>query len=64
MKIAEIFNMYFANSTDELELTENKVNLSFSENIEGPNEKAVHEYKNHPNIKRSSVNCHLKLCLN
>ena len=48
VKIAEMFNEYFANITDELGLTENKANLSFSENIEDPIAKAVHKYKNHP----------------
>ena len=61
MKIAKGFNEYFANITDELELTEYKANLSFSENVEDPFEKAVYKYKNHPNIKRSSSNGHLKL---
>ena len=36
VKIAEVFNEYFANSTDELGLTKNKANLSSSENIEDP----------------------------
>ena len=52
VKITEVFNEYFANITDELGLTENKANLSFSENIEDPIEKAVHKYKNHPSIKK------------
>ena len=44
MKIAEVFNEYFANITDELELTENTANLSFSENIEESIDKAVQKY--------------------
>ena len=52
VKIAEVFNEYFENITYELGLTENKANLSFSENIENPIEKAVHKYKNHPSIKK------------
>ena len=52
VKITEVFNEYFANITDELGLNEKKANLSFSENIEDPIEKAVHKYKNHPSIKR------------
>ena len=51
VKIAEVFNEYFANITDELGLNEKIANLSLSENIEDPIEKAVHKYKNHPSIK-------------
>ena len=51
MKIAELFNEYFAKITDELELTENKSNLSFSENIEDPIDKAIQTCKSHPSIK-------------
>ena len=50
MKIAELFNEYFANITDELELIENKANLSFSDNIEDPIDKVAQKYKNHPSI--------------
>ena len=52
VKIAEVFNEYFANITDELGLNEKIANLSLSENIEDPIEKAVHKYKNHPSIKK------------
>ena len=52
MKIAEVFNEYFANITDELGLNEKIANLSLSENIEDPIEKAVHKYKNQPSIKK------------
>ena len=52
VKIAEVLNEYFANITDELGLNENKANLSFSEIIVDPIEKAVHKYKNHPSIKK------------
>ena len=52
VKIAEVFNEYFANITNELGLNEKKANLSLSENIEDPIEKAVHKYKNHPSIKK------------
>ena len=64
MKIAEVFNEYFANITDELELTENTANLSFSENIEDSIDKAVQKYKNHPRIKRSIIRFHLEIDLN
>ena len=47
-----MLNEYSANVTDELGLTENKANLSFSETIEDPIEEAVHKYKNHPSIKK------------
>ena len=36
VKIAEVFNEYVANITDELGLTENKAKHSFSENMEDP----------------------------
>ena len=52
VKIAEVFNEYFANINDELGLNEKIANLSLSENIEDPIEKAVHKYKNHPSIKK------------
>ena len=52
MKVAEVCNEYFANITDELELTENKANLSFSGYIQDPIEQAVHKYKNHRSIEK------------
>ena len=52
MRLARVFNEYFANITDELDLAENEVNLSFSENIEDPIDKAIQKYENHPSIKK------------
>ena len=50
-EFAEVFNEYFANITDELDLTENEANLSFSENIEEPMNKPIQKHKNHLSIK-------------
>ena len=52
MQTAELINEHFTNITDEQELTENRANLSFSENIKDPINKAVEKYKNYPIIKR------------
>ena len=51
-KIAEIFNDYFVNITQDLEITENGAYLLPTIRIEDPVDKAVEKYKNHPSIKK------------
>ena len=51
LKIAQIFNEYLTNITNELEIEENEANLSLSINIEDHIDKAVYKYNNHPSIK-------------
>ena len=51
LKIAQILNEYFTNTTDELEIKENEANLSLAINIEDSIDQSVYEYKNHPIIK-------------
>ena len=52
LKIAEIFNDYFANITQDLEITDTGAHLSPTIDIEDPIDKAVEKYKNHPSIKK------------
>ena len=52
LTIAEVFNEYFANVIDKLELTENKSNLSFPVTIEDSIDKAVQKYKSYPSIQK------------
>ena len=52
LKIAEIFNDYFANITQDLEITDTGAHLSPTIGIEDPIDKAVEKYKNHPSIKK------------
>ena len=52
LKIAEIFNDYFANITQDLEITDTGAHLSSTIGIEDPIDKAVEKYKNHPSIKK------------
>ena len=56
MRIVEVYNEYFANITYELDLTGNEANHSLSGLVEDPIDKVVKKYKNHPWIKRSSLN--------
>ena len=52
LKIAEIFNNYFANITQDLEITDTGAQLSSTTGIEDPIDKAVEKYKRHPSIKK------------
>ena len=52
LKIAEIFNNYFANITQDLEITDNGAQLSSTTGIEDPIDKAVEKYKSHSSIKK------------
>lgn len=52
LKIAEIFNDYFANITQDLEITDTSAHLSSTIGIEDPIDKAVEKYKNHHSIKK------------
>ena len=52
LKIAEIFNDYFANITQDLEITDTGTYRLPSMGIEDPVDKAVEKYKNHPSIKK------------
>ena len=51
-KITQIFNEYFTNIIDELEIKENEANLSLAINIEDPIDNSVYKYKDHPSIKK------------
>ena len=51
LRIAQILNEYFTNITDELEIKENKANLSLAINVEDPIDQSVCKCKNHPSIK-------------
>ena len=52
LKIAEIFNDYFANITQDLVITDTGAQLSSTTGIEDPIDKAVEKYKSHPSIKK------------
>ena len=52
LKIAEIFNDYFANITQDLEITDTGAYLLPSIGIKDPVDRAVEKYKNRPSIKK------------
>ena len=52
MRIAEVSNEYFANITNELDLTENEANLLASLNTEDIIDNTAQNDKNHPSIKQ------------
>ncbi len=52
LKIAEIFNNYFVNITQDLEITDPCAHLSPTIGIEDPIDRTVEKYKNHPSIKK------------
>ena len=52
MRIAEAFNKYFPSITTELDLTEHEANLSVSENITDPIDKAVQTQSQHKKTKQ------------
>ena len=52
LKIAEIFNDYFANITQDLEITDTGAYLLPSIGIKDPVDRAVEKYKIHPSMKK------------
>ena len=56
LKIAEIFNHYFTNITESLGISED---LSPTNGINDPVEKAMKKYENHPSIKMIKGRCEL-----
>ena len=52
LKIAKIFNDYFANMTQDLEITDTGAQLSSTTGIDDHIDKAVEKCKSHPSIKK------------
>ena len=52
LKIAEIFNHYFTNITENLGIYEDQTLLSSTNGINDPVEKAIRKYENHPSIEK------------
>ena len=56
LTIAEIFNHYFANMTQELGITENEAHLSSTTGISDPVDIAIKKYLKHPSINEIKEN--------
>ena len=49
-EVAEIFNRYFSESVDTLNIQENKFIINSADHIVDPIERAIYKYKNHPSV--------------
>ena len=56
LTIAEIFNHFFANITQELGITENEAHLSSTTGISDPVDIAIKKYLKHPSINEIKEN--------